>query len=66
MTEYSTLFFNIMNEREMIQWAINNCNSFIYKTLKDVYYDEEGEFKSLHEFFFLTEQDAMWFRLYWE
>lgn len=64
MTEYSTSFLNIMNETEMIKWAINNCNSFIYKTLKDVY-DEEGEFNSLHEFFFLTEQDAMWFRLYW-
>ena len=65
MTEYSTSFLNIMNEREMIQWAINNCNSFVYKTIKDVY-DGEGDYNSLHEFFFLTEQDAMWFRLHWQ
>lgn len=63
MTEYCISLLNIDNEREMIQWAINNCDSFIYKTIKDV--RREGYYDSFHEFYFATEPDAMWFRLYW-
>jgi hypothetical protein len=55
---------NIDDEREMIQWAINNCDSFIYKTIKDI--RKEDYYDSLHEFFFLEEKDAMWFRLHWQ
>jgi len=60
----SISFLNIDDEREMIQWAINNCDSFIYKTIKDI--RKEDYYDSLHEFFFLEEKDAMWFRLHWQ
>jgi hypothetical protein len=60
----SISFLNIDDEREMIQWAINNCDSFIYKTIKDI--RREDCYDSLHEFFFIEEKDAMWFRLHWQ
>ena len=64
MTEYSISFLSVDDEKAMIQWAINNCESFCYKTTRFIS-GEDGH-DSLHEFFFLTEQDAMWFRLYWQ
>lgn len=63
MTAYSITLRDI-NEKELIQWAINNCDSFIYKTLKDTRIDDR--FVSLHEFYFSSEKDAMWFRLNWQ
>ncbi len=63
MTAYSITLRDI-DEKELIQWAINNCNSFIYKTLKDTRIDDR--FVSLHEFYFASEKDAMWFRLHWQ
>ena len=62
MTEYFVSLVEI-NEKELIQWAIDNCNSFIYKTLKDTRVDDR--FVSLHKFYFADEKDAMWFRLHW-
>jgi hypothetical protein len=63
MTEYSIDFLNIENEKEMIQWAINSCPTFVYKSTKFVR-DEKGN--SLHKFCFVDEKDAMWFRLHWQ
>lgn len=63
MTEYRISFLDIDNELEMVCWAINNCDSFIYKTMKDI--DMDDYFATLHQFYFLREQDAMWFRLHW-
>lgn len=63
MTEYCISLVDI-DEKVVTQWAINNCDSFIYKTTKD---DRiEGHFTSLHEFYFTSEKDAMWFRLNWQ
>ena len=62
MTEYFVSLVEI-NEKELIQWAIDNCNSFIYKTLKDTRIDDR--FVSQHKFYFSSEKDAMWFRLHW-
>lgn len=63
MTEYCISLVDI-DEKELTQWAINNCDSFIYKTIKDVRI--EGHFTSLHKFYFTSEKDAMWFRLHWQ
>lgn len=65
MTEHTISFLNIENEKEMIQWAINNCPTFVCKTVKFVR-DSEGCRDSLHVFFFNEEKDAMWFRLNWQ
>ncbi len=58
-------FLNIENEKEMIQWAINSCPTFVYKTVKFVR-DDEGCRDALHVFYFDDEKDAMWFRLHWQ
>lgn len=63
MTEYCVSLYEI-DEDELIEWAINNCDSFIYKTIKDARIDDQ--FVSLHKFYFTSEKDAMWFRLHWE
>lgn len=65
MTEYGISFLNIENEKEMIQWAINSCPTFICKTFKYAR-DAEGCLDSLHIFYFHEEKDAMWFRLHWQ
>jgi len=62
MTEYCVVLYEI-DEGELIEWAINNCDSFIYKTHKDARIDDH--FTSLHQFYFTDEKDAMWFRLHW-
>lgn len=56
-------FLNIENEKEMIQWAINNCPTFDYKTVKFVRGTDGRD--ELHIFYFDDEKDAMWFRLHW-
>lgn len=61
---YCISFLNILDEKSIVQWAINNCPTFIYKTTKFV--RGEGASDSLHNFYFETEKDAMWFRLYWQ
>lgn len=60
MTEYCVSLQEV-DEWELIEWAINNCNSFIYKTLKDARIDDQ--FVSLHDFYFTDEKDALWFSL---
>ena len=65
MTEYTISFLNIEAEKEMIQWAINSCPTFVCKTVKFVR-DSEGSRDSLHIFYFNEEKDAMWFRLNWQ
>lgn len=62
MTDHCISLLDI-DERELIIWAINNCDSFIYKTIKNVRINDI--FSSLHEFYFTCEKDAMWFKLYW-
>ena len=64
MTEYTISFLNIEAEKEMIQWAINNCPTFVCKTARFVRGD--GASDSLHVFYFNEEKDAMWFRLHWQ
>ncbi len=63
MTEYSVSFLNVDDETAMIKWALNNCKTFIYKTIRFV--QRKDGHDSLHEFYFTIEQDAMWFKLYW-
>ena len=62
MTEYFVALLEI-NEKELIQWAINNCGSFIYKTIKSARIDDR--YVEQHKFYFSNEKDAMWFRLHW-
>lgn len=57
-------FLNVENEKEMIQWAINSCPTFAYKTAKFVRGADGSD--SLHIFYFNDEKDAMWFRLHWQ
>jgi hypothetical protein len=63
MTEYCITCIDIADEKQMIQWAINNCQSFTYKTIKDA--RREEQFYTYHDFYFEEEKDAMWFRLNW-
>lgn len=58
-------FLNIESEKELIQWAINNCPTFACTTVKFVR-DSDGSRDSLHVFYFSDEKDAMWFRLNWQ
>ena len=60
----SLLEVNENKEKELIQWAINNCPTFVYKTTTTLQGDEG--FYQRDDFTFLCEQDAMWFRLHWQ
>ena len=60
---YDVIVSDISNERELIQWAINNCESFAYVLRKNI---RIGDDRVATYFFNVTdEKDTMWFRLNW-
>lgn len=60
---YAVMLSDISNEKYLIQWAINNCDSFIYVLTK--YTRIEDDNIQTNFFNFTDEKDAMWFRLNW-
>jgi anthranilate/para-aminobenzoate synthase component II len=51
------------NEKEVIQWIIDNCDSFAYMVNK--YTGVKDNYKLTNFFNFTDEKEAMWFRLNW-
>ena len=51
------------NEKEVIQWIIDNCDSFVYVVNK--YTGARDNHKLTNFFNFTDEKEAMWFRLNW-
>lgn len=57
-------FCDIENEHDLIEWSVENCRSFAGVTTTDIS-DVSLQHDTLHDFFFETESDAIWFKLRW-
>lgn len=61
---YSVKFSDIDDAEDRIEWALVNCNTFLYRTITDIS-DISSNIDAIYEFYFGDEKDAMWFKLYW-
>lgn len=63
--EYKVTFYDIEeNEDDIIEWALDNCNSFDCQIKTDIS-DVSMSYDIVHDFYFSSESDAVWFKLRW-
>lgn len=60
---YSVIFEDYTDPIDMEKWALNNCKSFVYRIVTDVYDENIRAIVTYYEFHFLDKNDALWFRL---